>query len=44
MKLLLIHLAPISCYFLCLGPKHSPYHPVLKHPEAIISKVTVEYQ
>jgi hypothetical protein len=31
-KLLITQFSPVSYYFIPLGSKHSPQHPVLKHP------------
>jgi hypothetical protein len=36
MKLLILLLPPFSCYFVPLRNKHSPYNPVLKHPQSML--------
>ena len=32
-KLLIIQFSPLPCYFVPLGPKYSPQHPILKHAQ-----------
>jgi hypothetical protein len=35
MNLLIMQFSPTSCHFISLRSKHSPQHPVLKHPQSI---------
>jgi len=36
MKLLIMQSSPASRHFLPLRSKHSPHHPVLKHPQSTL--------
>jgi hypothetical protein len=34
-KLLIMQLPPSPCYLVSPRPKHSPQHPILKHPQPV---------
>jgi hypothetical protein len=40
MKLLIMQVSPSSCYFLPIRSKYSPQHPVLTHPQSVVSPLT----
>jgi hypothetical protein len=33
MKLLIMTFSSLPCHLVCLRPKYSPQHPILKHPQ-----------
>jgi hypothetical protein len=43
MKVLIMQFSPISCHFLSLRSKYSPQHPVLKHPQSMITHICSQF-
>jgi hypothetical protein len=37
MKLLIMQFSPVPCYFMPLGSKYSPQHPVLTYPQPVLN-------
>jgi hypothetical protein len=43
MLLLIMQFSPVSCYFICLGSKYSPQHPVPSAIPYFLFITAVEY-